>query len=95
MNYKCNYCDFECAGKVILNKHLNTKHESSIRKESESVQDFICRLNLEKYSNEYQYYFKENDFVKNKRNIEILVLTFGRDFIMDIGNCFKTSRGLR
>ena len=84
-----------CAGKVTLNKHLNRRHESSIRKENENVQDFICRLNLEKYSKEYQSYFKENDFVKNKANIEILVTTFGRDFIMDIGNCFKNSRGLR
>ena len=86
IEYKCNHCHFKSARKGNKNIHVKTKHERLIKMESENVQDFIYRFKLEKYSHEYQKYFKENDFAINKNDIEKIIATFGRNCILEFEN---------
>ena len=49
----------------------------------ESIAQFIRRLGLERFSNQYKNYFREYDFEKGKAFVEKLVLSYGEDFILE------------
>ena len=85
--HNCDFCEFKCRNKVTMNKHVNTKHGNEsdiIRNKSESLNQFITRLGLEKYDRQYREYFKENDFEKGKDFVEKMVMVYGEDFVPDI-----------
>ena len=83
-SFKCNQCNFRSDREVTLRKHVNTKHGESHGDESESLDNFISRLRLKEFSEEYRAYFEQNGFLEEKRYIERLVASFGVDCILDL-----------
>ena len=77
------YCDFKCSKKDIMNNHKKTTHEDISGSKCESIAQFIRRLGLERFDDQYQNYFMKNNFVKGKDFIEKLVWSYGEDFILD------------
>ena len=66
-----------------MNNHKKTTHEDISGSKCESIAQFIRRLGLERFDDQYQNYFMENNFVKGKDFIEKLVWSYGEDFIFD------------
>ena len=58
--YEWEYCDFKSRKKGIMNKHMKTDHENifGLDYKHESIAQFIRRLGLERFSNQYQNYFR-------------------------------------
>ena len=66
-----------------MNNHMKTVHEDTSGSKYENIVQFIRRLGLERFANQYENYFKENDFEKGKDFVEKLVLSYGEDFILE------------
>ena len=62
---------------------MKTVHEDISGSKYENIVQFIRRLGLERFANQYENYFKENDFEKGKDFVEKLVLSYGEDFILE------------
>ena len=54
---------------------MTTVHEDISGSKYENIVQFIRRLGLERFANQYENYFKENDFEKGKDFVEKLVLS--------------------
>ena len=83
--FNCEYCDFTCRKKGIMNKHMKTDHQNifGLDYKHESIAQFIRRLGLERFSNQYQNYFREYDFENCKDFLENIILSYGEDFILE------------
>ena len=62
---------------------MKTVHGDISGSKYENIAQFIRRLGLERFDDQYQNYFMENNFVKGKDFIEKLVWSYGEDFILD------------
>ena len=77
--HDCEYCDYKCRNKDDMNNHMKTIHEDTSGSKYENIVQFIRRLGLDRFADQYENYFKESDFEKGKDCVEKLVLSYGED----------------
>ena len=75
--YKCNQCNFKGKNKVTLNKHMNTKHGDSEKKEN--VNELNCIFCEKKFV--YKNYLEEHisEHLEEIKEINIESLKSGHD----------------
>ena len=59
-------CDDKCRNKDDISNNMKTVHEDISGSKYENIVQFIRRLGLERFANQYENYCKENNFEKRK-----------------------------
>ena len=65
-NFDCELCCFTSTRKLTMNKHMNTKRGDN--NFIETLSNFIFRLELEEYAEEYKDHFKRYGFTRGEND---------------------------
>ena len=80
-SFNCDNCSFTSNKKLTMSKHVNTHHGNNSF--IETVSNFIFRLALEEYAQEYKDHFKKYGYTREEaQHVEKMIYKYGVDYIM-------------